>query len=343
MKPDIKPEQIEHILKKDSDFEKLLDAYHTLFETYLTRTEADYDVDFSETHITNISGLGVSRHKVQGIEQDHVGLCVLLRMSTQEIKGVPNFPKDINGIPIYAEVVGHAEPSAFTARVRPAPGGYSVCNLNDSAGTLGCVVSYGSKTGILSNWHVLYDVKGNGAEKTVTQPGPHDGGAAPADTIATLKYAVPPVFIASAYGEVDAAIGEVSDTANVSKKLAKTSSVTYAIGAGTLDPVEGMEVQKSGRTTEYTVGKIKKIGVTQDIGPYANGKTGHFTNIFTVEGTSGTWGAGGDSGSLVTRKSDAVPVGLHFADGGGLGYECEIKKVLSALSTSAGTVTIQTG
>jgi hypothetical protein len=66
-------------------------------------------------------------------------------------------------------------------------------------------------------------------------------------------------------------------------------------------------VQKTGRTTHYTVGRITAISATVDVG-YGGGRVARFRDQIVTTNMS----AGGDSGSLVTTQ-DNVAVGLLFA------------------------------
>jgi hypothetical protein len=72
------------------------------------------------------------------------------------------------------------------------------------------------------------------------------------------------------------------------------------IGVGTL-------VQKTGRTTNYTTGRITAINATLDVG-YGGGRVARFFDQIITTNIS----AGGDSGSLVLTL-DNVAVGLLFA------------------------------
>ncbi len=72
-------------------------------------------------------------------------------------------------------------------------------------------------------------------------------------------------------------------------------------------------MQKYGRTTGHTVGKVSGINATIDVG-YRVG-TARFERQVVITGTR--FSAGGDSGSLIVTKgmllADRRPVGLLFA------------------------------
>ena len=81
----------------------------------------------------------------------------------------------------------------------------------------------------------------------------------------------------------------------------------------TADASVGLEVQKYGRTTGLTVGRVTGIHATIDVG-YRTG-IARFEDQIVISGNG--FSAGGDSGSLVVTKgallADRRPVGLLFA------------------------------
>ena len=71
--------------------------------------------------------------------------------------------------------------------------------------------------------------------------------------------------------------------------------------------VPGNVVQKTGRTTNFTTGKVVSVNATIDVN-YGGGKVARFAKQIVTEAMS----AGGDSGSLVTDLQEQA-VGLLFA------------------------------
>jgi hypothetical protein len=75
----------------------------------------------------------------------------------------------------------------------------------------------------------------------------------------------------------------------------------------------GMKVQKYGRTTGHTVGRVTGINAVVDV----NYRTGSARFEGQIIITDGSFSTGGDSGSLVVSKgllaADRRPVGLLFA------------------------------
>jgi hypothetical protein len=224
------------------------------------------------------------------------------------------------------EYAAFAEALTLARRARPAEGGYSVGHYRITAGTLGtCVYDIlpGGTTGsppghgigippryyILSNNHVLANTNAGQVGDPILQPGPYDGGTDPADRIATLSRWVPitlepPVPRIFHRNVVDAAIAQ-GQFHDLDREIYWSGYVRgwrrkANIGVGLL-------VQKTGRTTNFTTGRITAINATVDVG-YGGGRVARFFDQIITTNIS----AGGDSGSLVLTI-DNVAVGLLFA------------------------------
>lgn len=223
---------------------------------------------------------------------------------------------------------------SFTARQRPAPNGISIAHIDVTAGTLGSLVNDNTDGSvcILSNNHVLANENAGNIGDIITQPGPLDGGTIPADDIATLKRFVP---INPMGGNiVDCAIGQPNDPADivdqVKDNLIPVATPNHpAVGllfAGScnrtlMNPIDdvlrrlnvrflagsdvtvaadiGMNVEKVGRTTEYTTSTITEIDVSVSVGYDMLGSVGFVRQIATA-----FMSEGGDSGSLVYRGGE---------------------------------------
>jgi hypothetical protein len=243
---------------------------------------------------------------------------------------VPMPPLEQNGAP--AQVLEGEEYTPFTdallltRRIRPAEGGYSVGHYQITAGTLGtCVYDIlpGGTTGsppshgvgippryyILSNNHVLANVNAAHIGDPILQPGPFDGGTDPSDRIATLTRFVPitlepPTPRALHRNIVDAAIAQ-GQFHDLDREI---YWIGYVRGwRRKANITVGTVVQKTGRTTNYTTGRITAINATIDVG-YGGGRVARFFDQIVTTNIS----AGGDSGSLVLNL-DNVALGLLFA------------------------------
>ena len=82
-----------------------------------------------------------------------------------------------------------------------------------------------------------------------------------------------------------------------------------------IEPTASILVQKAGRTTGYTKGKVTAIGLRGVAVQYGAGMVCRFDQQMEVISDDGLFSNGGDSGSLVVDM-DNNPVGLLFAGGG---------------------------
>ena len=161
----------------------------------------------------------------------------------------------------------------------------------------------------MSNNHVLANSNAAALGDPILQPGPFDGGTDPADRIARLSRFIPitmqpPIPLALHNNLVDCAVaqGEFHD---LDREIYWTG---YVRGwRRKANVTVGTFVQKTGRTTNYTTGRITGINATVDIN-YGGGRVARFKDQIVTTNIS----AGGDSGSLVTTYDD-VAVGLLFA------------------------------
>lgn len=189
----------------------------------------------------------------------------------------------------------------WTDHHRPAEGGDSVGNARfNSAGTLGAAVTVSTHPGavfVLTNWHVLVGGGGQNGD-SVLQPGRLDGGRAPADWIANLTWS-------ALNAKVDVAIAKVRDPFRNYVNLGRTRG--HGQISGLALPSVGMQVKKSGRTTNVTTGSIRSVNAAVNVGGYPGG-TRRFTNQILTSSMSRP----GDSGSVLL-SSDNRMVGLLFA------------------------------
>jgi hypothetical protein len=230
---------------------------------------------------------------------------------------------------------GPIYPHSFTGRDRPAPSGISIGRFADSpidAGTLGALVTDLQAKGegnpaILSCNHVLANENAGNSGDVIVQPGAIDGGNSPGDNIATLTRFV---TINATGNVVDCAIATVDDPALVVNQMknnlmpvpTKDHPAVGLLFAGgcnrtfmnpitsvlsqlnvqfisgtdaTIAPTVGMNVEKVGRTTEYTTSTILEVDASltasYNFGP------GAFVNQIATAWMSSP----GDSGSVICR------------------------------------------
>jgi hypothetical protein len=251
-------------------------------------------------------------------------------------EGVRGIPRSLDGIPVVVEVTGpivalqEAQKCATppcgkkggsdnndettidrTARFdRPVPIGVSTGHPDITAGTIGARVTDGTNVYALSNNHVYADANAASIGDAVIQPGTYDAGSLANDIIGTLFDFEPIVFSTSANNVIDAAIA-LSSTANLDNR---TPSDGYGKPESTTAPATiGLRVQKYGRTTGQTNGRIDAVNAIVNVN-YGSPGVARFVNQVIIK--PGNFSAGGDSGSLIVVQKGGnagKPVGLLFA------------------------------
>lgn len=286
---------------------------------------------------TNILGAAFGRRSAHGeMTNDPAMVVYVARKVSQNYLPLSRMlPRKmyIGGDYVEVDIVetGPLYPLTFNGRERPATLGISIGNANEaSAGTLGAVVV--DKTDkslcILSNNHVMARENAAMIGEMIVQPGVYDGGSSPADDIATLKRFV---TINSSGNTVDCAIASIIEKSVINQVhnnlIPVASSDHPAVGllfAGscnrmimnpitnvlsqlnidfpnpnaTVQPEIGMNVEKVGRTTEYTTSSILELDATVTIA-YTFGNA-----TFDHQITTAWMDSAGDSGSLVYKGGD---------------------------------------
>ena len=269
--------------------------------------------------------------RIPGVIGTAVGLLpngklgVKILLADTSVRGLPGA---LDGIPVAAEVTGLIVPrSTPTTRARPAPLGFSVGHPAITAGSIGArVVDAAGNVYVLSNNHVLANSNDATIGDPALQPGPYDGGTAPADQIGTLFAFKPIDFSASGANTFDAAIAlsSTSDLGNATPTDDGYGTPNATIfGDANHDGLfddEGallnLYVQKFGRTTKRTHGQVTAINATVMVCYKVFFgfclKSARFIDQLVIE--PGTFSGGGDSGSLIVTDDDAKnPVALLFA------------------------------
>jgi hypothetical protein len=214
-----------------------------------------------------------------------------------------------------------------TARVRPLRNGWSIGEIDVTAGTLGCFVSVGAEARILSNNHVLANEDRARPGAVIVQPGAADGGHNPDDRVGVLDRAV--ALSDELPNRVDAAIAtvEVEHDAATIAGLGELSGETLA-------PEDAGSVAKLGRTTELTRGTVTAFELDAVTVQYDRGAL-RFDDQVEVHGSGGPFSQGGDSGSLIVSDPRLDAVALLFAGNDeGVTYGNPIAAVLDALGAT---------
>jgi hypothetical protein len=268
-------------------------------------------------------------------------------------------PKELDGVPVTVEVTGEitALPAVADASPRARPGGggggggsvrptdyarpayvgMSTGNANEcSAGTIGAKISTANGVFALSNNHVYARENAASLGETIYQPGRYDLNCASGSQYAWATLAFKHNIDFGGTNTVDVALAKLNNAGDLG---ASTPPGGYgAPNSSTLDATLNMAVQKYGRTTGLTTGKVVGINVTVQV-QYSNG-IATFVNQVQIRGDrGGAFSKAGDSGSLiVTRDAAKNPVALLFAGGSTSTFGNPIKAVMA---TVGGTIVSQ--
>ena len=244
------------------------------------------------------------------------------KLPLSQIPKSQRIPKQFDNIPTDVEVMDTPRALSLRDRYRPIKGGYSVGHGNVTAGTIGtCVYDIDRKFGendkyILSNNHVLANRNDAAAGDPIYQPGPADMPTGPDTHMARLTRWIDLIWTApDGTGDaniVDAAIAEglydrFGSHAGMDRQIYWIGHVKGWFKWEWISP--GMKVQKTGRTTEYTVGEVDSVDATVPEVTYGTKKANFEHQIIM---TPGNFSKPGDSGSLVTDLRE-VAVGLVYA------------------------------
>lgn len=223
---------------------------------------------------------------------------------------------------------------------RPVPGGCAIGLDGDNyVGTMGAVcvatIDGADRLCILSNRHVLHQ---NNAD--VVQPA---GGKAQADRVGIVASSVP-IMYGSNNNAADAALAICAVDGVSPRYWDWRKSNWIEIDGGDInhvsDPVRGMNVEKIGRTTSLTKGRIVATDATSGPitygNPFPGGQAG-FAGCIVIRGSRSAFSQPGDSGSLVYDSATRKPVGLLFAGStggrnGAVTFAIPIKDVMQSLA-----------
>lgn len=280
--------------------------------------------------IPGVVGVGVGRSNIDTI---HI----------YAEKYIYQLPKEIGGYPVQLIITDRIRPLSLIqipyvellspldvdrkAKWRPAPGGVSIGHHLITTGTLGSRVydAYSRERLILSNCHVLAAADSDQTPRAnvgdpILQPGPYDGGVVETDQIASLLRWVK--LKEGKANVVDCALARPLADEDLLDEILNVGSVTTWT-----DPITGMPVKKSGRTTSLETGIIMDINATITV------DYGIFGISFQDQIITGNMAKGGDSGSLLVDDVGNA-VGLLFAGSSTLTAHNKIANVMNALGIS---------
>lgn len=218
-------------------------------------------------------------------------------------------------------------------RQRPLRVGSSVSHeaAADDAGTLGAFVvgEADDDVRMLSNNHILALENAAQTGDAIIQPGTADGGSV-SDRVGALEGFVPLDDAAPNY--VDAAMASVEVGAQPPAAVAPQPQPDDE------DILDADEVEKTGRTTGFTEGRVRAFELDDVTVGYDLGDL-RFDGVIELDGEGNApFSRAGDSGSLIVRRGGGPAVGLLFGgtplggrNGRGLTYACPIPLVLREL------------
>jgi hypothetical protein len=235
--------------------------------------------------------------------------------------------------PFSSGTLSSPAPATLQRRCRPLRPGLSVAHPSVTAGTLGGFVQVPGGLAIVSNSHVLAASGAATAGDAVLQPGPADGGAV-GDRVGSLAAFQP--FRSGVPNLVDAAVALLDEGTEVDPGALPGGPLAGPVPMSPeLDPDD--QVEKLGRTSAHTLGRISAVEVDAVAVDY-DGTVHRFDDQLEIEGLTGAFSAGGDSGSVIWRSRDRAPVALLFAgssaggrSGGGVTFANPLATVLATL------------
>ncbi|HYZ77545.1 MAG TPA: hypothetical protein VE596_09240 [Gaiellaceae bacterium] len=307
----------------------------------------------------NVIGVGVGVKWTGGVPTGEPAVLTLVthKVGIADLSERDRLPPHIDGVKTDVVAVGlpiaGAAPAGpvqqtLTARVRPVKGGYSIGHKDITAGTTATAVydllpggtlsppalGVGIPTAyyVLSNNHILANGNAAAIGDAILQPGPYDGGKDPQDRIASLSRFIPISFAPEVPLENH---NNIVDCAIASATYADIDREIFWIGGARgwrrrSGVNVGSTVQKVGRSSCYTVGRIIAVNTTIDIS-YGKGKMARFHDQFLTTPMS----TPGDSGSLILSM-DGVAVGLLCAGSPASTVVNQIENVRSLLWVEVG-------
>ncbi|KAA3664371.1 MAG: serine protease [Chloroflexi bacterium] len=216
-------------------------------------------------------------------------------------------------------------PHSLRHRVRPVEGGFSVGHYQIKGGTMATAVFDANpmpttvpRYYMLSNNHILANANNAAIGDPILQPAPIDGGRMPTDVVAHLSRFIPLRFDGQP-NVVDAALAE-GEFHELDREIARVGYVRNV-----QPPQLNKVVQKTGRTTCHTTGKIIGLNATFIV-QYGAGRVAKMCRQIITSNMS----AGGDSGSLLCDLHGNA-IGLMFAVSEQITLHNDIRYVMDAL------------
>lgn len=268
----------------------------------------------------NVTGTAVGEKLVDGKPTGEPAILVFVQKKYSESNVLRKFsadelvPQSLDGIPTDVIEVGVIQKQSFKTRMRPLKPGYSVGHGDVTCGTIGgFFYDKDNEPVVLSNNHVLANENRAKVGDIIYQPGIADarvskeflGWTEPVSQypyIGTLKDYIQ----LGPHNTHDSAIMRIPDALINSNLVDPIYPTVNRAISGIGDPALNMQVQKCGRTTGYTTGRIIGLHATFTIEYDFGMATFHECVVMT------NMSQGGDSGSVILDM-DMRAVALLFA------------------------------
>ena len=278
---------------------------------------------------------------------------------TEKAMGNDEIPAEIEGIPVIEEIVGVVESLSFKGQPtasnkgggasstttttpattsrwpRPVPIGTATSNWNEcGSATIGFRVRRGDSVFAISNNHVFGRLNSALVGELILQPGRSDVSCAQTanDEVARVADVHQIVFSTSYDNLMDAAM--VSTTTNLIGNSTPTDG--YGVPSSTTASAYiGMTVQKYGRSSRLTKGKVSAINVIIGVNYWCG--SARFVGQIAIQPAhkNTEFAIGGDSGSLVvTDNSSTQPVALLFGKSGTTVFATPVQTVLTRFNVT---------
>jgi len=267
-----------------------------------------------------VIGSGCGHKLVNGVDTGKPAIIIFVTEKIRPIHGLFSslpptqlLPPEIDGIPTDVIEVGHITKQLLTARVRPILPGYSVSHYKVTAGTLGGIFQdINNNIVILSCNHVLANENACHIGDYIFQPGIADNPTVNRNFVGWTDN-VPYFATLRDYAVLSTTQNNLQDSAvamvysdYIARQMVNPNYPNGLPMAGIGAPSIGLVVQKFGRTTGQTMGKILAMNSTFTIG-YDIGPT-----TFTGTIVTSSMSKGGDSGAI-TLDDKMNAIGLLFA------------------------------
>jgi len=254
----------------------------------------------------NVIGVGAGKKFANGTPtgEDALVFFVEQKVDKAGLSKRDIVPSSVDGYETDVFNIGRIEARALRRKIRPITPGFGCGHGYVTAGTIGGIFMRNDKPVILSNNHVMAWTNKAKKGHAIINPALHDGGDLknPYHRIARL---VDFVKMTASGNYQDSAIAELFS--EVSKN--DYTAAIYNIGepTGVTNAVVDMPVQKTGRTTGYTTGRVVSVGASVSVA-YDGNQIKRFKDCILTTDMS----KGGDSGSLLLDMNKRI-VGLLFA------------------------------